>query len=379
MHKISLGKNISFDSGRPICIKEGFEYNSFYVGTMGGKILQYDLRFNSILNEFSYYNNDPIIGITPFQCNKLNLGDLFLGNNNDIYNGKYLIINTESITHEVGFWNVNNHNCDILLTVNNVKLTKETKDKNIFLSDIDYPLPLKNLFYDKYNIGKKNDISLEYLSLTKYNYIPNNNYIKILSMKHAYDDFYISQYNTLDKIKNISRNINTVQCIASPYGDKNNFNYINTSYIITGGNDSTIRYWDLSKEGINYINGNNLNDRGSYIINAPNNLSYANYSKSSFSDFIILQSNESYDDLGKKSNLPGFSEYQNYNGITYHSSVQNEFETNCQGDLKFCTKISDPAHKGIIQDLICYNLNLEDGLCNILATGASDGSIKIWK
>ena len=379
MHKISLGKNITFDSGRPTCIIEGFENNSFYIGTMGGKILKYDLRFNSILNEFSYYNNDPIIGISTYQCNKLNLGDLFSGNNNDIYNGKYLLINTESNTHEVGFWNINNYNCDILLKVNNVKLNKETRDKNIFFSDIDYPSPLKNLFNDKYNIGKKNDISLEYLNLTKYNYIPNNNFIKLLSMKHAYDDFYINQYNTLEKIKNINSNINTVQCIASPFGDKNNINYYNTSYIITGGNDSTIRYWDLTKEGINYINGNNLNDRGSYIINAPNNLSYANYSKSSFSDFIILQSNESYDDLGKKSNLLGFSEYQNYNGITYHSSVQNEFEINCQGDLKFCTKISDPAHKGIIQDLLCYSLNLEDGICNILASGSSDGSIKIWK
>ena len=129
----------------------------------------------------------------------------------------------------------------------------------------------------------------------------------------------------------------------------------------------------------NYINGNNLNDRGSYIINAPNDLAYCNYSKSSFSDFIILQSNESFDDLGKKANMAGFSEYQNYNGITYHSSIQNEFETNCQGDLKFCTKISDSAHKGVISDLVCYGLNLDEGICNILASCSSDGTIKIWK
>ena len=379
MHKISLGKNITFDSGRPLCIKEGFEDNSFYIGTMGGKILQYDLRFNSILNEFSYYNNDPIIGISPYQCNKLNLGDLFTENNNDIYNGKYLIIWTGSNTLEVGFWNINTFNCDILLKVNNIKMTKEKKDKDIFFNDIDYPLPLRNLFYDKYNIGKKNNISIDYLNLNKYNYVPNDNYIKILSMKHAYDDFYISQYHTLEKIKEINKNINTVQCIASPYCDNYHNNYLNTSYIITGGNDSIIRYWDISRDGINYINGNNLNDRGSYIINAPNDLSYANYSKSSFSDFVVLQSNESFDDLGKKSNLIGFSEYQNYNGITYHSSIQNEFETNCQGDLKLCTKISDPAHKEIISDLICYGLNFEDGMCNILASGSNDGSIKIWK
>ena len=203
-------------------------------------------------------------------------------------------------------------------------------------------------------------------------------------MKHAYDDFYMGQYSILEKIKNINNNKNTVQCISTPFCDKNNIslnniNYLNTSYIITGGNDSIIRYWDITRDGINNINGNNLNDRGSYIINAPNYLTYCNYSKSSFSDFVVLQSNESYDDLGKKTNLIGFSEFQNYNGITYHISPQNEFETNCPGDLKYCTKISDPSHKGVISDLLCFGLNLDEGMCNILASCSSDGSIKIWK
>ena len=126
--------------------------------------------------------------------------------------------------------------------------------------------------------------------------------------------------------------ISSLNCHKCGYKYSNNsssIKYINSSYIITGGNDNILRYWDLTKDGINFINGNNLNDKGSYIINAPNDLTYCNYSKSSFSNFIVLQSNESFDDLGKKTNLPGFSEYQNYNGITYHSSPQNEFEANC--------------------------------------------------
>jgi hypothetical protein len=383
MHRISLEKNISFDSGTPLCIKESFEDNTFYIGTMGGKILQYDLRFNSILNEFSYYNNDPIMGISTYLNNKLNLGEIFQGNNNDIYNGKYLIIWTASNTHEVGFWNSNTNNCDILLKVNNVNLTKETKDKNIFLMDVDYPLPLTNLLFNKYSRAKRNDISINYINLNKYDYIPNINYLKFLSMKHAYDDFYINQYPTLKNIYNINNNRNTVQCISLPTCDNFNINtnisYLNTSYIITSGNDSIIRYWDISKEGINNINGNNLNDKGSYIINAPNYLTYCKFSKSSFSDFVVLQSNESLDDLGKRTNILGFSEYQNYNGITYHSSPQNEFEANCQGDLKYCTKISEPSHKGVINDLLCYGLNSDDGFCNILASCSNDGSIKIWK
>ena len=334
------------------------------------------------MNEFSYYNNDPILGISPYLCNRLNIGEIFQGNY-DIYSGKYLIIWTGSNTHEVGFWNTNTNSCDILLKVNNVNLTRETKDKNLFLMDVDYPLPLRSILFDKYNMAKKNDISIDYFNLNKYDYIPNNNYLKLLKMKHPYDDFYTNQYPTLEKIYNINNNRNTVQCISLPICDKFNYNsnnyYLNTSYVITSGNDSTIRYWDISKDGINNINGNNLNDRGSYIINAPNYLTYCKYSKSSFSDFIVLQSNESFDDLGKKTNILGFSEYQNYNGITYHSSPQNEFDPNCQGDLKFCTKISDPSHKGVITDLLCYGLNSDDGFCNILASCSDDGTIKIWK
>ena len=67
----------------------------------------------------------------------------------------------------------------------------------------------------------------------------------------------------------------TVQCISSPFCDmnfQNYFKYDNCPYIITAGNDMTIRYWDITKEGINNINGNNLNERGSYLINAPNNV-----------------------------------------------------------------------------------------------------------
>ena len=75
--------------------------------------------------------------------------------------------------------------------------------------------------------------------------------------------------------------------------------------------------------------------------------------------------------------MPGFSEYQNYNGITYHSVIQNEFEQN--SDLKFCTKISECAHKGIVSDLLCYNLNSNDSQSNILVSSSWDGTIKIWK
>ena len=209
-----------------------------------------------------------------------------------------------------------------------------------------------------------------------------NNYIKTLSINHAYDDFYNRTFSILKKNKNFYKNPSTIQCISSPYCDMNNqnyFNYDNCSYIMTAGNDMTIRYWDITKDGINNINGNNLSDKGSYIVNAPNNISYCNYTKCSFSLFTILQSNEFFGEFGKRTNIPGFSEYLNYNGINYHSVVQDEFDQNTAGDLKFCTKISDAAHKGPISDLLTYGLNTNDVQGNILVSSSLDGTIKIWK
>ena len=140
----------------------------------------------------------------------------------------------------------------------------------------------------------------------------------------------------------------------------------------------SIRYWDITQEGINNINGNNLNERGSYLINAPNNVTNCIFSKSSFNLFTFLQCSESLNVNEKKTNSVGFSEYQNYNGITYHSAQQNEFDSNIF-DLKYCTKIAEPAHKACISDLLSYSLNTNEGQSNILISSSRDGVIKVWK
>ena len=375
MHKIALTKNISFEKGKPICIKESFSKNNFYIGTSGGNILGYDLRFNSILSEFSYYNNDPIMGINLFNYTKVNSNDYLFPPE---FQNKYLIIWTASNDHEVGFWNCNTMSCDLFLKVNTFN---SNDNSNLSALDVDIPLPIRNLINERKKYPIKQNIIPEFINMKKYTHIYNNNYIKMLSMNHSYDDFYLNSFSILNKNNNYYSNPTTVQCIASPLYEMNNnqshLYYDNSPYIITAGNDMTIRYWDISREGINNINGNNLNEKGSYILNAPNNLSHCYFSKSSISGLCILQSNESFEDVGRRINMPGFSEFQNYNGIAYHSVMQNEFDPNT--DLKFCTKISEAAHKGVISDLLCYSLNTNDGQSNILVSSSLDGTIKIWK
>ena len=373
MHKIALSKKISFEKGKPNCIKEHFIKDYFFIGTSGGNILKYDLRFNSILSEFNYYSNEPIIGINTFNFNKNNSYELFSIENQT----KYLLIWTASDIHEVGFWNINTLNCDLLLKVNTFNINDNQNSQSL---DVEYPSPLRNLIFEKDKYASNKNIMSSFKNLKKYTHMYNNNYIKLLSLNHSYDDFYLYSFSSLNNMNNYYNNPTTVQCISSPFCDKNNQNsfiYDNCSYIMTAGNDMIIRYWDMSKEGINNINGNNLNDNGSYIINAPNNLSYCNFSKNSIYGLTILQSNESFEDIGKRANIPGFSEYQNYNGIAYHTLIQNEFDQN--SDLKYCTKISESAHKGVISDLLSYSLYTNDGQSNILISSSWDGTIKLWK
>ena len=370
-HTIALSKNLSFEKGKPLCILEGFNKNHFYIGTSEGSILKYDLRFNSILDEYNYYNKDPILGINLFNCTKNNI-DLFY---NDLQN-RYLIIWTANDNHEVGFWNCNTFQCELLLKVNTFNLSD---NKNLYALDVDFPLPLENINNPKDISKAENNIIPNFQNLKKYTHIYNNNYVKLLSLNHSFDHFYFNSLSALDKINNYYRNPTTVQCISSPLFDinQNYVQYDNCPYIITAGNDMTIRYWDITKEGIKNINGNNLNDKGSYIINCPNNISYCNFSKTAFSGLTVLQSNESFENVDKRKNMAGFSEYQNYNGITYYSAMQNEFDQN--SDLKYCTKIAEAAHRGVITDLLCYNANSNEGQSNILISSSWDGTIKIWK
>jgi hypothetical protein len=63
-----------------------------------------------------------------------------------------------------------------------------------------------------------------------------------------------------------------------------------------------------------------------------------------------------------------------YNGLSYHNNVQNEFD---EGEeiLKYCKRISDCSHKGVISDglvMECFNENL-------LITTGWDGMVKVWK
>ena len=363
-HEISLNLKVPKEKGIMNCICESFDYGQFLISTLDGNLFKYDLRLNSLINDFKYYYGMPISGVNIYKPNK----SCELEINTLNKNGQYIVLWSGTDEHEISFFNDSDMNCDLLLKLN---VQNNSNEYN--------PLEIEIPFFE--NINENNDDSNEnqikqiknrFKYLERYTFAYNKNKIKRLFWQQTGDSDYDSINQGLNNLSNIYNSPNTVQCVLSPFSDyslsQNNYIYENSPYFISAGNDKVIRYWDLSKD----ITNNNL--MKSYIINAPNNLTTCQFTKGSFEKTNVLQSNENYNLKMIKKNIPGFSDFQNLNGIIYHSSVQKEFDQD-DDSIKYCTKISDASHKSVITDLLPMNLN---GV-NLLVSSSWDGTIKIWK
>ena len=363
-HEISLNLKVPKEKGIINCICESFDYGQFLISTLDGNLFKYDLRLNSLINDFKYYYGMPISGVNIYKPNK----SCELEINTLNKNGQYIVLWSGTDEHEISFFNDSDMNCDLLLKLN---VQNNSNEYN--------PLEIEIPFFE--NINENNDDSNEnqikqiknrFKYLERYTFAYNKNKIKRLFWQQTGDSDYDSINQRLNNLSNIYNSPNTVQCVLSPFSDyslsQNNYIYENSPYFISAGNDKVIRYWDLSKD----ITNNNL--MKSYIINAPNNLTTCQFTKGSFEKTNVLQSNENYNLKMIKKNIPGFSDFQNLNGIIYHSSVQKEFDQD-DDSIKYCTKISDASHKSVITDLLPMNLN---GV-NLLLSSSWDGTIKIWK
>ena len=353
--KISLSYEIMKGKGLMNCICQSFIKDQFLISTLDGYVFTYDLRLNSVEKYFKYYNNAAILGMNLYKPSNKNIDCILDSERN------YVVLYTGTEEHEIGFYDINNMDCDLLLKLN----IKSNKNNELMSNEVE--IPYFNLDNNDNYKDTADNYSLKYEYLTRFNDLHENIELKKKYSQIKVDD--IDTYNQkMNNILNIYNNPNTVQCVLSPMFDKNH----SSPYIISSGNDKVIRYWNLEKEPtINY-------SKKSYIINAPNNINFCNFTKGVFDRTQILQSNEMYNTKLIKGNTVGFSEYQNYNGTLYHSSAQKEFDEN-DDFLKYCTKISDPAHKGIITDMLCLNISDKEPNLNVLVSSSWDGTVKIWK
>ena len=376
MNKVALYTKTSKEKGVFNCICESFEENNFYLGSLDGNLVLYDLRINDIVNEYKYNENEnvPILGINLYRPMK-NV-DYIIDHFNK--NDEYIILWTGNDEHEISFWNYNNSffYCDLLLTVNMLDNEDELKPLPIEIPSLTFK---QNKFSNSLkNNELKNNLDYIYTLSSMYN---NSNKPKgILATTISNDfDYYLGV--NLSKISNIYENYSTVQCISAPQGIEFSSNiYQNTPYIISAGNDMTIRYWDMSKEKLsnNKSKRDNFENKNSYIVNAHNNICYCKFTNNTFNGTDILQSNESYNSKKKKKKMNGLSEYQYLNGVAFHALVQNEFDESTE-ELKFCTKLADASHKCLITDILSYSANFKDNKMNFLISSSWDGTVKVWK
>jgi hypothetical protein len=364
--KMALSNKISVSYGMINCISETYISNNFYIGTIGGHLLNYDLRLNSIVEDYRYCEDIPILGIFPYRIPKNIQYDF----SSKIISDEYFVIWSGSYDHEIGLWNNELKHCDLLLKVNTLENRKELRPLTV---EIPY-LTLEQNALKKELAKKNNPLKIELDQIRKFTYIYDNNFTKSLILSNLNDKLKESSYNIYSNMTNLYDNPSTVQCVLSPLYEMNNSGknklYDNCPYFISAGNDMIIRYWDVTRDGFNNP------EKKSYSINAPNNLTYCNFTMSKFDKTNILQSNEAFNEVGQKTDMPGFSPYFNYNGVSLNFKSQNEFEGQT---IKYCTRISDSSHKSIITDLLPINVGSDSNNVNVLASCSWDGKIKLWK
>ena len=359
------------------CISNGFNEQTFNVGTLGGYIMKYDARLNSISSSLQYYNNKPIVGVcsyTPIQSQYhpyKNISGL---------KSKYLLIWTGSDEHDIALWDTQlmrgNTIMPSVLFRTNIKYVNQDDDNDEYMNVLDIPEITK--INDYLSINSNDTEIIEHIKkLAKYTWVKyaSNEYKKIITHSIPSDFYNRSNYSVWNSCY-IYNNNSTAQSVISPMcNDK----FENPYYLISAGNDKTIRYWDVSYDylyGNSKKNVNDLQGNSSYVINAPCLLSSCKFSKLNYENTIVLQSNEEYEgNEGEMMVGEGF----NGNGNMYLFD-DNEFD-----------RIADAAHENIITSILPINCVAEqDGMFysssgsgnkkgNLLVSGSWDGMIKIWK
>ena len=345
------------DKGFITCGCKNLNYeNEFLFGTSDGFIFNVSLNLNSITHIYEFENKKPIIGIKNYLPNINNV----IENNGINY---YIIYFGDS---EIHIWNFNTLNCEILMKVNVKNNDNDNK------SEIDYPILSKRLFEDNslINLGRyffeqlrkeENVIDSEnkffYYNgiLRKNRFIPQKSLLDYLNQETI-----IIKFNEIKKIFNHNSNS---QIIFSPFYDINN-NLLSINYLISGGNDTVIRYWDISKE--------TLRDTKSYIINGPLSLVNYNFTQTQFNkNFFLIQSNEEYNSSFINDPL-----YNNY-------SLKNYSINGMNNKFLYGGRFVETGHKNIITDIQNFELNDffydEYEFPFLLLTSSLDGTIKIWK
>ena len=369
MEKVALRCELPKERGVVSCITRGFDEQTMNIGTLGGYIMKYDARLNSFSSSMKYQSNKPVVGITSYLPSKRLTKDRTLHN-------EYLIIWTGSEDHDIALWNTcqvkGNTITPSVVFRTNVLFSNE-QDNDVNLIEIPELTKVNDSISPKSNEAK---ILASIKQLSKFSWIKYNSseYLKLV-MHTIQQDFYDRTGHSAWNSRYIYNNISSVQCALSPFLS---MKMDNPLYILSAGNDKTIRYWDISHESL-YGDAKRKGDIGSYVVNAPSTLNACRFTRTECEGTLVIQSDEMYyRDTALKDTC--VSEYQNYNG---RFAVRNSDED----DTVMYLRNADAAHRNIITSILPMSFGMDcDGIgnsssnrLNLLVSSSWDGSIKIWK
>ena len=212
-HDISLKLEIPKEKGMMNCICESFDYGQFLISTLDGNLLKYDLRLNSLINEFKFCYGTPISGICTYKPSKVNEYEFNCFNKIN----QYIVLWSGGDEHEISFFNYDDMNCELLLKLN---IQNNSNEYNPLEIDIPFFENINENDYEAYsNESELDKIKKKFKYLEKFTYVYNKNKIKRIFSIYKDQSYYEIINQRIRNISNLYNSPNTVQCVLSPFSD----------------------------------------------------------------------------------------------------------------------------------------------------------------
>jgi WD40 repeat protein len=319
------------------CMCLGKEENSVFIGTLGGYIVLYDLRFNLTSNVYQHSKSAPIHCLTSFIPSKTKDSKEQYGFIKSDSHSPLVFIGAGSENPEITLFNMEKSEYEMKFTF----LQKEAVD-------------IPYLFVE--NPGTTNKSTLLLKKLRSKSTILDENIKEIIENQRNSNSSewlhnFQNRYSTIKQAFSSECIINRILCprLGKTGGS--------VSYMIAGGTDRKMRYWDLQKDNIEKL---------SYYINTPDDRECL-FHASLMGDVSVIQEEV----LPKRENIypsneRGLSAWQNLNGSSYVGSLMN-----VKGQT---TKLANASHNDAILDMNI--LPIQSG--PYLISCSRDSMVKIW-
>ena len=313
------------------CMSFGHDENNVFIGTLGGYVPLYDMRFSIISNVYKHTKDSPILSLSPYVPDP----QLQFNWRRSTPLSPLLLVSAGGENMEVTLFNMERNEYEILFTI------LDHKSPSVEVPSLSTEIPTC-ADVDKLILKKLEKIDWKFTE-----------YMNQLLEKRSNTEWL---YNSTNRYSGIKRSYNS-GCSMSKVLSPRYWNMgFSAPYVITAGGDRKIRYYDLLKE----------NPR-SYYINSPTDAE-CKFHVGSLGDITVIQE-EILGEREAQGGVSGLSPWQKLNGASYVGALTNQRGQNC--------KLANAAHTDAILDMgIIHDLSAK-GVPYLVTTGR-DSMVKIW-